>query len=124
MPTMLSERTLTVGRFAPSPTGLLHFGSLVTAVASYCFAKSEGGTWLIRMEDLDTPRNIPGAAEAILHQLEYLGLHWDGAVLYQSSRLEFYAATLKHLIDTERVYRCICTRRQVRNEALHHGPAG
>lgn len=113
-----------IGRFAPSPTGLLHFGSLVTAVASYCFAKAQGGKWLIRMEDLDTPRNVPGAADAILRQLEHLGLFWDGSILYQSSRLEFYADTLQHLIASGCVYRCTCSRREIAARAQHNTTAG
>lgn len=124
MSTNLSEYTHTVGRFAPSPTGLLHFGSLVTAVASFCFAKSQGGKWLVRMEDLDTPRNVPGAAEAILRQLEHLGLFWDESVLYQSSRHEFYSDTLGKLIDSGRVYRCICTRREIAAQARQQSTAG
>jgi len=113
MPTNFSNQLLTVGRFAPSPTGLLHFGSLVAAVASYCLAKVQGGKWLIRMEDLDTPRNVPGAADAILRQLDHLGLFWDETVLYQSSRVEFYADTLQHLVDSGHVYRCTCSRREI-----------
>ena len=119
-----SEYTPIVGRFAPSPTGLLHFGSLVTAVAGFCFAKSRGGKWLVRMEDLDTPRNVPGAADAILRQLEHLGLFWDESVLYQSSRHEFYTDTLRDLIDSGRVYRCICTRREIAARARQQGTAG
>jgi glutamyl-Q tRNA(Asp) synthetase len=114
----------TVGRFAPSPTGLMHFGSLVTAVASYCFARVQKGKWLVRMEDLDTSRNVPGAAESILRQLEYLGLHWDGEVVYQSTRLEFYAGILDNLIRSGEVYRCICTRREIAAQARRHGHCG
>lgn len=124
MPTYPCEQSHSVGRFAPSPTGLLHFGSLVTAVASYCFAKAQGGTWVIRMEDLDTQRNVPGAADAILRQLEHLGLFWDGTEMYQSARLEFYAATLQDLIDSKWVYRCTCTRREIAADAHLHTHAG
>lgn len=113
-----------VGRFAPSPTGLMHFGSLVSAVASFCFAKASGAKWLVRMEDLDEPRNIPGAADAILRQLEHLGLYWDEGVVYQSTRIDFYAATLKQLIDEGHVYRCICTRREIAAQALRHSSSG
>lgn len=114
----------TVGRFAPSPTGMLHTGSLVTAIASYLFAKSQGGRWLLRMEDLDTARNIPGAAAAILRQLEHLGLYWDGPVVYQSARLELYADTLHQLLHTGEVYRCTCTRREIAAAALRHTASG
>lgn len=78
------------GRFAPSPTGLLHAGSLTTAVGSYLHARSQGGQWLLRIEDLDPPREMPGAADAILRTLEALGFAWDGEVVWQSRRLAAY----------------------------------
>ena len=85
------------GRFAPSPTGPLHFGSLVAAVGSYLDARSQGGEWLLRMEDVDAPRNVPGAAESILATLEACGFEWDGPVLWQGGRLPAYAAALEAL---------------------------
>lgn len=103
-----------IGRFAPSPTGPLHFGSVLAAVASYMDARANKGLWLVRMEDLDPPREPDGAAEQILQQLMQLGLHWDGEVLYQSQRLENYAQALKELQQKQLCYRCDCTRLQIR----------
>jgi glutamyl-Q tRNA(Asp) synthetase len=92
------------GRFAPSPTGHLHFGSLVAAVASYLDARSQGGRWLVRMEDLDTPRVVPGSAAEILRTLERFGFEWDGPVLYQSTRLDAYREALDQLRQNGFVY--------------------
>ena len=83
-----------IGRFAPSPTGPLHFGSVVAAVASYMQAKSQRGKWLVRMDDIDTPRNQAGADTAILKSLEILGLNWDNEVLFQSHRQEAFQEAL------------------------------
>jgi len=105
-----------VGRFAPSPTGALHFGSLVAALASWLDARRAGGAWLLRMEDLDRPRVMPGAADAILRQLEAFGLAWDGPVVYQSARLQLYEAAIRKL-DVH-AYPCSCTRRELEDSAL------
>jgi glutamyl-Q tRNA(Asp) synthetase len=93
-----------IGRFAPSPTGPLHFGSLVTALASYNHARSHNGKWLVRIEDLDGPRTVPGAAEDILETLDFYGLKWDGPVMYQSARTEAYQAAFEELDRQNLVY--------------------
>jgi glutamyl-Q tRNA(Asp) synthetase len=98
------------GRFAPSPTGPLHFGSLVAAAGSWLFARTVGGAWLVRMEDLDAPRVVPGAADAILRALERYGLTWDGPVVFQSARLAQYEAALDFLVREKLVYVCSCSR--------------
>lgn len=95
-----------VGRFAPSPTGLLHIGSLLAALASYADARAAGGVWLLRMEDLDPPREMAGAADAILRTLEAFGFEWDGAVAYQSRRYDVYEAALARLRAADLVYPC------------------
>jgi len=123
-----------VGRFAPSPTGLLHAGSLVAALASWLDARAQGGRWLVRIEDLDTPRNVAGAAEAIVAQLEAVGLRADGAVVRQSQRSALYEAALQALQAPGRAYPCACSRRdlalavaappsraEVRAEAIYPG---
>ena len=107
---------MVVGRFAPSPTGPLHFGSLVAALASWLDARAAGGRWLVRIEDLDRPRCVAGAADAILRALDRLGLHWDGEVLYQSRRLEHYRAALDKLAP--HTYWCGCTRREIADSSL------
>jgi len=101
------------GRFAPSPTGDLHVGSLTTAVGSYLDAKSRRGEWLVRIENCDRAREVPGAADRILHTLESFGLQWDGAVWFQHERTEAYAAALDLLRSKGRVYPCSCTRRDL-----------
>jgi glutamyl-Q tRNA(Asp) synthetase len=107
------------GRFAPSPTGPLHFGSLVAAVASFCEARRHGGLWFVRMEDLDVPRSVPGAAQSILETLEQLGFAWDGEVMVQSRRSEIYAEALAQLEKTGRVFPCACTRKEIADSLLN-----
>jgi glutamyl-Q tRNA(Asp) synthetase len=101
------------GRFAPSPTGPLHFGSLVAAVGSYLDARHHRGRWLVRMEDLDPPREVPGASLHILRTLEAFGLEWDEAVEYQSRRSAYYEAALAQLDRDGHLYGCACTRREI-----------
>jgi len=106
------------GRFAPSPTGPLHFGSLVAAVASYLEAKSKGGEWLVRIDDLDPPRTVAGAADDILHTLDACGMRWDGTVVYQSARSDAYQEALERLRRLGIVYPCACSRREIADSAL------
>lgn len=107
------------GRFAPSPTGPLHFGSMVAAVGSYLDARSRQGEWLVRMEDLDPPRVVAGAADDIQRTLEVYGLQWDGAVMYQSRRGEAYREALDQLRRQDVLYPCNCTRREIADSALN-----
>lgn len=107
------------GRFAPSPTGPLHFGSLVAAVGSYLDARTQGGEWLVRMEDVDTPRNVPGAADDILRTLGAFGFEWDGPVLYQSKRFDAYADALDRLKQAGLLYGCACSRKEIADSATH-----
>jgi glutamyl-Q tRNA(Asp) synthetase len=106
------------GRFAPSPTGPLHFGSLAAAVGSFLEAKTHSGEWLVRIEDLDTPRTVPGSADAILRTLETYGMAWDGTVVYQSARDDAYRAALEQLHARGALYGCACTRREIADSAL------
>ena len=108
-----TENNPIIGRFAPSPTGPLHLGSLVAALGSYLVAKSAGGRWLLRMEDLDLPRVVPGIADDMLCTLETLGFEWDGEVLYQSRRSEYYRAAAQELIRRGLAYACGCTRSEI-----------
>lgn len=105
------------GRFAPSPTGPLHFGSLLAALASFLEARHRGGEWLLRIEDIDQPRTVPGAADAILRSLERHHLHWDGPVIHQSERLSLYRSALARLREAGLVYPCSCSRRELARTA-------
>lgn len=106
------------GRFAPSPTGPLHFGSLVAAMGSFLEAKSRGGEWRVRIEDLDPPRVAPGSADQILFTLEACGLTWDGEVVYQSRRSDAYHSALHALRQQGSLYPCGCSRREIADSAL------
>ena len=106
------------GRFAPSPTGPLHQGSLVAAVASWVDARAAAGEWRLRIEDVDATRTVPGAAEDIVRTLESLGLTWDGDVLWQDTRRARYEEALAALASAGRVYRCRCSRREIADSAL------
>ncbi|MGE4112278.1 MAG: tRNA glutamyl-Q(34) synthetase GluQRS, partial [Burkholderiales bacterium] len=107
------------GRFAPSPTGPLHFGSLVAAVGSHLDARANRGAWLVRMEDVDRPRSVPGAADDILRALEALGMGWDGEVVYQSARDDAYRDALEKLRARKLVYPCACSRREIADSAVN-----
>lgn len=113
MSSAIAPRTHYIGRFAPSPTGPLHFGSLVAAVGSYLQARSRGGQWQVRIDDLDPLREQPGASAHILRTLEAYGLHWDCEVLYQSRRTKAYRDALRLLIRGGHTYYCRCTRKQI-----------
>lgn len=115
----LKQGFQTVGRFAPSPTGELHLGSLITAVASFCLAKQDGGQWLVRMEDVDSERCQTVFADHILADLARLGLHWDGAVRYQSQHLDSY----HYILDTALLrvtYGCDCSRKSIQQYLTQH----
>ncbi len=113
-----------IGRFAPSPTGPLHFGSLLTAVASYCLARQAGGRWMLRIEDLDLPRVVPGAADEIMRTLDYFALEWDDEVLWQSRRTPRYDEVLEELRRQGHVFGCGCSRKEVLASAPHVGEEG
>ncbi len=110
-----------IGRFAPSPTGDLHFGSLVSAVASYLQVKSAGGQWLIRVEDIDPPREVPGSADRILEDLQRFGMQTDQPVLYQSDRFEAYQFAITDLLDQGRAYWCGCSRSELPTSGVYPG---
>jgi len=109
---MISTRY--IGRFAPSPSGPLHFGSLIAALGSYFQARAQQGQWLVRIEDLDPPREVAGAATLILKTLEAYQLHWDGEVVYQSQRHELYQAQIDQWLLSGQAYYCQCTRKQIK----------
>lgn len=120
-----------IGRFAPSPSGELHFGSLIAALGSYLQARANNGIWRVRIEDIDPPREVPGAADTILHQLEHYGLTWDGDVLWQSQRHDAYREHLAWLHSKGLSYYCTCTRARIQSAGgvydghcrhLNHGP--
>ena len=127
----MSTSSAYTGRFAPTPSGYLHFGSLVAALASYLDARAVGGRWLLRMEDLDPPREVPGAQDAILRTLETYGFEWDGAVERQSARHGAYAAAVDTLLARDLAYACTCSRKQLEGQPIYpgtcrdagHGPA-
>jgi glutamyl-Q tRNA(Asp) synthetase len=109
------------GRFAPSPTGPLHLGSLLAAVGSYLDARVHGARWLVRIEDLDTARVIPGCAEQMLRTLEAFGFEWDGAVLFQSTRRAAHREALAELACAQRTFRCSCSRKDLAGAASDEG---
>ncbi len=104
------------GRFAPSPSGPLHFGSLVAALGSYLQAKSLQGIWQVRIDDIDPPREVAGATQDILETLQAYGLNWDGEVIYQSHRCQAYEKTLAQLADQKLTYACACTRKIIKQQ--------
>ncbi len=108
-----NSRQIYTGRFAPSPTGPVHFGTLVAATASYLQAKKNQGKWLLRMEDVDITRKVKGADTAILTTLENYGFQWDGEVIYQSCRTQYYTEALQQLVKQSQVFPCICSRKQL-----------
>ena len=109
-----------IGRFAPSPSGPLHFGSLVAALGSYFQAKSLSGQWLVRIEDLDPPREMPGADSLILSALEAYGLNWDGEVVYQSHRHHLYQQQINEWLQSGQAYLCQCTRKQIKESGSYY----
>jgi glutamyl-Q tRNA(Asp) synthetase len=117
------DQTIYRGRFAPSPTGPLHFGSLIAAVGSFADARAQGGHWLVRIDDLDRTREVKGAADTILRTLERFGLHWDESVMYQSRRHEAYAEALQLLRERGLTYPCFCSRSEIAAQGAP-GPEG
>ncbi len=109
------------GRFAPSPTGDLHFGSLIAALASFLQARKSQGRWLVRIEDIDPPRAVAGSANSILHTLILLGMRPDGSILYQSQRIEAYKAAIDRLLQQDQAYWCGCSRRDLPSSGIYPG---
>lgn len=110
---MRPQRAAYRGRFAPSPTGALHFGSLIAAVASYLAARKAGGEWLIRIEDVDRTREVPGSADSIVRALDAFGFEWTGSIVRQSDRTPAYQAALERLRHADLIYECSCSRKAI-----------
>ena len=110
----MNKKEIYRGRFAPSPTGDLHLGSLSTALGSYLEAKANNGSWLLRIEDLDHFRIQPASIVNILHTLELYGLEWDEDVLYQSKRIDVYKDYIHDIVDSNKAYNCSCNRRRIK----------
>ena len=121
MSTTNPDGTRYVGRFAPTPSGPLHFGSLLTAVASYLEARRIEGKWKLRIDDLDAPRIVPGAVDDILRTLERHGLCWDGEIYYQSTATDRHEAAIKTLVDQALCFDCTCSRRDLRDHVVYPG---
>jgi glutamyl-Q tRNA(Asp) synthetase len=117
----MSHTKPVIGRFAPSPTGDLHFGSLVSAIGSYLEAKTANGTWLLRIEDIDPPREVDGSSRRIINDLRRLGLEPDSPVLYQSSRLEAYQQAVDSLQENGLAYPCACSRKDLPVSGVYPG---
>src|SRR5690606_24195245 len=109
------------GRFAPSPSGPLHNGSLIAAMASFLDARVHHGRWLLRIEDIDTPRVVAGADRTIMHQLSILGMHWDEEPVWQSRRLSLYQTAFDRLAALDQVYGCACTRQELPQDGPYPG---
>lgn len=110
-----------IGRFAPSPTGPLHFGSLLAAVSSYCDIRQQGGSWLLRIDDIDGPRSVAGSAQSIMRSLNQYGFSWEGPVRWQSENSERYASALRSLVEKELVFACQCSRKTLAGQKLYPG---
>lgn len=115
---------MVVGRFAPSPTGPLHFGSLVAAVASYCDVKSRNGQWILRIEDVDQTRCLPNVSDDIISTLQRFGFEWDAEIIYQSQRTDLYAQALSQLHQQGLAYPCTCSRKEIADSSTLQGIEG